>query len=91
MPNNVTGRSSRKPKSTASVYFPNSAKIQPKGFKNLEIDQDVKIVINGKIKSISSNQYEDGDGSKDIRVELKSCSILSAGPDGSISMQSDMD
>lgn len=65
----------QKPRSEADLRFESDAKVQPQGFNNLEIDQDVTITITGKVKSLSSYAYREGDGSKSLSVELKSCSI----------------
>lgn len=80
-----------KPRASASFYFPVGAKVQPKGFKSLEIENDVIVTVKGKISSISSNMYEIGDGSKDLSVRLTSCSIGEAGPKGSMAFTSDKD
>lgn len=64
-----------KPRSEADLRFESDAKVQPQGFNNLEIDQEITITITGKVKSLSSYAYREGDGSKSLSVELKSCSI----------------
>uniref|UniRef100_A0A6M3K2P2 Uncharacterized protein n=1 Tax=viral metagenome TaxID=1070528 RepID=A0A6M3K2P2_9ZZZZ len=64
-----------KPRSEADLRFETDSKIQPKGFSNLEINEDVTITLTGKIKSLSMHEYREGDGSKSLLVELKSCTI----------------
>jgi len=81
-----------RPRSEADLRFENDAKVQPKGFSNLEINEDVTITLTGKIKSLSMSEYREGDGSKSLSVELKSC-IIGKGDakETGVSYQSDKD
>lgn len=63
------------PRSEADLRFDEKSKVQPKGFKDLEIDEMVTITVTGKVKSLSAYQYRKGEGNKNLSIQLSSCVI----------------
>ncbi len=73
----------KKQKCKADFNFPDSAKVKPKGFKGLGVDDDVTIVTKGKVIRIEDNA-EDWDPGKHLKLEVKSCEIV--GPEKKVSI-----
>ena len=67
-----------KEKSTADFRFPKEG-VQPKGFKEGVVNEDVTITIKGTVKR-SEDSAEEWSPGKHLRIETKSCIIESAKP-----------
>jgi len=61
-----------------NLFFPDGGKVQPKGFSEVNMDDDVTIVIKGKVTSLANNP-DAWDKGKRIGARISSCEIL--GPD----------
>jgi len=63
---------------TASFHFHEKGKVQPKGYKGLQVDKEATVTVRGKIKQIGSTW----DNSKQFTIEVSSCEIEqeAAGP-----------
>jgi hypothetical protein len=62
-----------KEKSRARLYFPKGS-VQPKGFKGLGTDEEVVVVIKGRVSEIADRASE-WDPGKTLNIEIKSCDI----------------
>lgn len=64
-----------KEKPKLSLRFPKDSKVQPKGFENANIGEEVTVVIKGPVISISENA-EDWDPGKRFDLAIKTCEII---------------
>ena len=56
------------------LNFPKDGKVQPSGFAGLGVDEDITIVIKGKVVTISENA-DQWDPGKNLRVKISKCDI----------------
>jgi len=71
----VTSERSAQEPSNARFDFPKKAKVQPKGFNDLNIGDMVTVTVRGKLKSISMRDNYEGWGGKDFSINITSCII----------------
>ena len=64
-----------KEKPSVSFNFGEKAKVQPKGFENININDDVTVITKGRVKSIS-DKSDRWDMAKRFSIELTSCQIV---------------
>lgn len=57
-----------------SLNFPKDGKVQPSGFSGLGVDEDITIVIKGKVVRIEENA-DQWDPGKNLRVKISKCDI----------------
>ena len=64
-----------KEKPNVNFNFGEKQTVQPKGFENVNINEDVTVIAKGRVKSISdkSDQWDKG---KRFSIELKSFQIV---------------
>jgi len=62
-------------KPSVSFNFGEKDKIQPKGFENVNINEDVTVIAKGRVKSIS-DKSDNWDKGKKFSIELKSFQIV---------------
>ena len=58
-------------KPTVNFQFKPKGGVQPKGFSDMTVEEDVAVLIKGTVKSISIDEF-----GKQFRLEMKSCEIL---------------
>lgn len=56
---------------TANFHFREKGKVQPAGYKSMNIDQEVNVTVKGKVKQIGSSW----DNGASFTVEISSCEI----------------
>ena len=57
---------------TASFYFREKDKVQPKGYEGLVVDQEATIILKGTIRRVGCSAWEKGKG---FEIEISSCEI----------------
>jgi hypothetical protein len=57
----------------ASFFFREKSKVQPKGYDGLGIDEEVTVVLKGRVLSLGVNRWEKG---KRFEIEIGSCDIV---------------
>jgi hypothetical protein len=58
-------------KPTVNFQFKPKGGIQPKGFEEMTLEEDVAVLTKGKVTSASTDEW-----GKQFRLEVKSCEIL---------------
>lgn len=63
-----------KEKPTVRLNFPEKGKVQPKGFKDVSVDEEVTLTIKGKVTRLehSADVWDKG---KHITVQITSCEM----------------
>ena len=62
-------------KTSVSFYFREKAKIKPKGFNDMSINDNITVIVKGKVNSISEDKSK-WDPGKRFAMEIKSCEIV---------------
>ena len=62
-------------KTSVNFYFREKAKVQPKGFEDINISENITVVVKGKVNSISEDKNK-WDPGKKFSMEIKSCKII---------------
>jgi predicted signal transduction protein with EAL and GGDEF domain len=57
-----------------NLSFPSKGEVQPKGFEEVNVNDDVVVVVKGKVLSISENA-EKWDPGKRFSLKISSCAI----------------
>jgi len=60
---------------TVDFYFSSKGKVQPKGFDNLTVDEDITVITKGKVNSVAHKQDPDWDPGKSFKLNITSCEI----------------
>ncbi len=60
---------------SVNFNFGEKAKVQPKGFENININDDVTVITKGRVKS-ASDKSDRWDMAKKFSIELKFCQIV---------------
>jgi len=67
--------SSNEEKTKVSFYFRDKGKVKPRGFNDIGINDDVTVIVTGKIDSMS-DKPDSWDKGKRFEMEIKSCQIV---------------
>ncbi len=66
---------------TASFHFREKGKVQPKGYEGLGIDQDVTVILKGKVTRLGTSSWEGGKG---FEIEIAACEITAPAGESSL-------
>jgi len=67
--------SSTEEKTKVSFHFSAKGKVKPKGFNDIGINDDVTVIVKGKIDSMS-DKPDSWDKGKRFEMDIKSCEIV---------------
>jgi hypothetical protein len=68
-----------KPKPMLRLEFPKGGKVQPEGFKDLSVGQQVSVTIRGTVRQLADYPEREWDPGKDVAIEMTSCTFAGEG------------
>ena len=68
-----------KPRSMIRLEFPKSGKVQPDGFDELTVGQEVTVTLRGTVRELANDPNREWDPGKSCSVEIKGCAFAGVG------------
>lgn len=72
-----------KEKASARLSFPKDGKVKPKGYLNINPEEDITVILKGKVKGFHSAE-DIWDTSKSFNIHLTTCEII--GPEKKVTL-----